>query len=73
MVSHPSASTASTDHPLSSSPFSDTALKILRARYFLRDNAGRPVEDASGMLARVAVASPGRPFGEVTPVSHHGR
>ena len=66
MASHPSASTASTDHTLCSSPFSDTALKVLRARYFLRDNAGRPVEDASGMLARVAraVASPGRLFGD---------
>ena len=68
MVSHPSASTASIDHPLCSSLFSDTALKVLRARYFLRDNAGRPLEDASGMLARVAraVASPGRLFGDDT-------
>jgi len=68
MASHPSASTASIDHPLCSSLFSDTALKVLRARYFLRDNAGRPLEDASGMLARVAraVALPGRLFGDDT-------
>jgi ribonucleoside-diphosphate reductase alpha chain len=68
MDSHPSASTAPIGHPLCSSPFSDTALKVLRARYFLRDNAGRPLEDASGMLARVAraVASPGRLFGDNT-------
>ncbi|WP_457633775.1 ribonucleotide reductase N-terminal alpha domain-containing protein, partial [Oceanithermus desulfurans] len=30
------------------------ALRVLRARYFLRDAEGRPVEDAAALFRRVA-------------------
>ena len=47
-------------------PFSKNAVKVLRERYFLRDDAGALVEDVERMLARVAraVAAPARLFGE---------
>jgi len=46
--------------------FSDIALKILRERYLRRDEGGNLVEDADGMLQRVAraVADPAKIFGE---------
>ena len=47
-------------------PFSKIAVKVLRARYLRRDDAGTPVEDVDGMLARVAraIAAPARLFGD---------
>lgn len=46
--------------------FSENALTILRQRYLRRDDAGSLVEDAGGMLERVAraIAAPARAFGE---------
>ncbi|HYT55160.1 MAG TPA: ribonucleotide reductase N-terminal alpha domain-containing protein [Verrucomicrobiae bacterium] len=38
------------------SPFSKTAVKVLRQRYIRRDDSGTSVEDIDGMLARVARA-----------------
>jgi hypothetical protein len=32
-------------------PFSNSALKVLRERYLLRDDSGVPVEDVDQMLA----------------------
>lgn len=45
---------------------SDSALTVLHARYFRRDEWGQPREDFQGMLHRVAtaVAEPCRCFGE---------
>lgn len=45
---------------------SETAMAILGARYLRRDETGRQIEDASGMLDRVAaaIAEPCRSFGE---------
>jgi ribonucleoside-diphosphate reductase alpha chain len=44
--------------------FSKSAVKVLRERYLRRDEAGAPVEDVDGMLARVAraIAAPARFF-----------
>jgi ribonucleoside-diphosphate reductase alpha chain len=46
--------------------FSEIALKVLRERYLRRDDAGDCVEDANGMLRRVAraIAEPAKTFGE---------
>jgi ribonucleoside-diphosphate reductase alpha chain len=46
--------------------FSEIALKVLRERYLRRDDAGNFVEDANGMLKRVAraIAEPAKTFGE---------
>jgi len=46
--------------------FSENALTVLRERYLRRDEGGQLVEDATGMLRRVAtaVAAPARDFGE---------
>jgi ribonucleoside-diphosphate reductase alpha chain len=46
--------------------FSDNALLILNQRYLRRDPAGTPIEDAAGMLRRVAdaVAAPSSRYGE---------
>ena len=46
--------------------FSPNALRVMRERYFRKDDAGVPVEDVDGMLARVAhaIAAPARVFGE---------
>jgi ribonucleoside-diphosphate reductase alpha chain len=48
------------------SSFSENSLMVLRQRYLRRDEAGRLVEDANGMLQRVAraVAEPARRFGD---------
>jgi ribonucleoside-diphosphate reductase alpha chain len=45
---------------------SDIAMAVLQARYLRRDEAGQQIEDASGMLNRVAAAisAPCRNFGE---------
>ncbi len=47
-------------------PFTASAVAILRERYLRRDECGRLGEDPDGMLARVAaaVAAPARAFGE---------
>jgi ribonucleotide reductase alpha subunit len=41
-------------------------MAVLQARYLRRDETGRQIEDASGMLDRVAtaIAEPCRSFGE---------
>ena len=46
--------------------FSESARIVLRERYLRRDEAGRLIEDAHGMLRRVAsaIAAPARMFGE---------
>jgi ribonucleoside-diphosphate reductase alpha chain len=46
--------------------FSENSLAILQERYLRRDEAGRLVEDADGMLQRVAraIAEPARLFGD---------
>ena len=46
--------------------FSESARIVLRERYLRRDEAGRLIEDAQGMLRRVAsaIAAPARMFGE---------
>jgi ribonucleoside-diphosphate reductase alpha chain len=46
--------------------FSENSLAVLRERYLRRDEAGHLVEDADGMLQRVAraIAEPARLFGE---------
>ena len=46
--------------------FSESARMVLRERYLRRDEAGRLIEDAHGMLRRVAsaIAAPARMFGE---------
>jgi ribonucleoside-diphosphate reductase alpha chain len=46
--------------------FSENSLAVLRERYLKRDEAGHLVEDAGGMLERVAraIAEPARRFGE---------
>lgn len=46
--------------------FSPVALKVLRERYLLRDDAGNAVEDIEQLFARVAraIAAPARLFGE---------
>lgn len=36
--------------------FSDNALKVLEKRYFLRDEAGKLIEDVSSLFERVARA-----------------
>ena len=45
--------------------FSDNALKVLEKRYFLRDEAGKLIEDVSSLFERVAraVASSEQHFG----------
>ena len=45
---------------------SDSAMAVLQARYLRRDETGQPIEDAVGMLHRVATAisAPCRNFGE---------
>ncbi len=58
-----------TAHPsLSPSPFSDSAIRVLRARYLRKDNSGALLEDVHGLLWRVAhaVAEAGRLFGDDT-------
>jgi ribonucleoside-diphosphate reductase alpha chain len=48
------------------SPFSSNAVRVMGERYLRRDEAGAPLEDVDGMLARVAraIAAPARLFGE---------
>jgi ribonucleoside-diphosphate reductase alpha chain len=66
MPSCRSRSRSPVDPSLSPSPFSDPAIRVLRARYFRRDDAGTLLEDVDGLLGRVAraVAAPGRLFGD---------
>ena len=54
------------DQTTTSGNFSDIALRVLRERYLRRDDKGNLVEDAEGMLQRVAraVADPAKIFGE---------
>jgi ribonucleoside-diphosphate reductase alpha chain len=51
---------------MANSSFSENSLAVLRERYLRRDEAGRLVEDANGMLQRVAraIAEPARRFGD---------
>ena len=66
MVSRHPNSTPPVKQAPQPSPFSKSAIKVLRARYLRRDEAGTPMEDVDGMLARVAraIAAPARLFGD---------
>ena len=51
---------------MANASFSENSLAVLRERYLRRDEAGRLVEGANGMLQRVAhaIAEPARRFGD---------